>query len=167
MLNGGTFIETLAALFSYMFVYNIALILIFWNLYSFVGSDFKSIYSFNEFKFNFFLTSTTVVSLLSMAGVPPFAGFFSKILILTILTASNFFLFYVFFFTLLFLGLYFYTQNLRFLLSSSKKTLTYSFDFCLRYSTLYLVSSLSLFFCLIFGVIFFDDLFVYFSWILA
>jgi NADH:ubiquinone oxidoreductase subunit 2 (subunit N) len=58
---------------------------------------------------------TLSVSLFSMAGVPPFAGFFSKLLLVTFLTSSNLFILYTFLFIILFISLFFYMQNIRYL----------------------------------------------------
>jgi NADH:ubiquinone oxidoreductase subunit 2 (subunit N) len=50
-----------------------------------------------------------------MAGVPPFAGFFSKLLLVTFLTNSNLFILYIVLFVILFISLFFYMQNIRYL----------------------------------------------------
>nr|APW82407.1 nad2_b [Laurentiella strenua] len=155
------------SLYIYMFIYNLALLVIFWNLYTFISFNAKSIYAFNKFKLNFFLTFSTTIALLSMAGVPPFTGFFSKLFILTLLANSNFTFFFVFFFILLFLALYFYTQNLRFLLSSTNDAVPYTFEIFLRISTIYLIFTLFICFFLIFGIFFLDDLILLFSWIFS
>ena len=79
-------------------------------------------YSFTDLKFNYYFSTVLAIVLFSMAGVPPFLGFFSKLLILILLINSNFFLFYLFFFGLLFFGLYFLTsKNFKF----NEKSLKY------------------------------------------
>jgi NADH:ubiquinone oxidoreductase subunit 2 (subunit N) len=102
-----------------------------------------------------------------MAGVPPFLGFFSKILILILLINSNFFLFYTFFFGLLFFGLYFYLQNIRFLHSTGLGKLNYANVGFLRISSLYYVLTIFFLFILIFGFSFMDDFILYFYWLLS
>jgi NADH:ubiquinone oxidoreductase subunit 2 (subunit N) len=97
-----------------------------------------------------------------MAGVPPFLGFFSKILILILLVNSNFFLFYIFFFGLLFFGLYFYLQNIRFLHSTGLGKLNYANVGFLRTSSLYYTLTVFFLFILIFGFSFMDDFILYF-----
>ena len=88
------------------------------SLYS---KSYKTLYSLSTFSFEssylFFLT----VFLFSLAGVPPFIGFFSKIYLLDILVDQGFFLLYSIFVVLLIFGLYFYVQNLRFLHSTNLK----------------------------------------------
>lgn len=158
-------LENLIVLYIYMFVYNISLLLIFWTLTQFVSFKIKTLFSFSDLKFNFFFLTAITVSLFSIAGIPPFIGFFTKILILLCLLNTNFFVFFIFFFILLFFGLYFYLQNLRFLYSSGVSKLNYSHDSNLHLSSTYcLVVSISIFF-LIFGIFFFDDLILYFSWL--
>ena len=106
MILFNNYLDTLVILFIYMFIYNISLIMIFWTLHQFISFNFKTIYSFTDLKFNYYFTTILSIVLFSMAGVTPFLGFFSKILILILLINSNFFLFYIFFFGLLFFGLY-------------------------------------------------------------
>lgn len=165
MLFYNNFLDNLIILFSYMFVYNLSLLLIFWTLFQFINFNFKTIYSFTDFKFNFFFLSILTIVLFSIAGVPPFIGFFSKLLILICLLNSNFFFFYIFFFALLFFGLYFYLQNIRFLYSTGVNKINYSYEINLRFSTIYVYFVLFFLFFLIFGFFFFDDLILYFYWL--
>lgn len=167
MLFCNNFLDNLIVLFTYMFIYNMSLLLIFWTLKQFISSNFKTIYSFSDFKFNFFFLSLVTIVLFSIAGIPPFIGFFSKLLILISLINSNFFLFYVFFFGLLFFGLYFYLQNIRFLYSTGVSKINYSFEFNLRISTLFIYYSYVILFFIIFGVFFFDDFILYFYWLFS
>lgn len=148
-----------------MFVYNLSLLLIFWTLKQFISFNFKTLYSFNDLKFNYFFLSIMTVVLFSIAGVPPFLGFFSKLLILLNLINSNFFFFFVFFFALLFLGLYFYLQNLRFLYSTGINKIHYSYENNLRLSSIFVYHTYFFLFFFIFGIFFFDDVFLYFYWI--
>lgn len=159
-------LDILVILFIYMFIYNLSLMIIFWTLFQFVSFNFKTIYSFNDLKFNFYFVIILSIVLFSIAGVPPFIGFFSKLLILITLVNSGFFLFYIFFFGLLFFGLYFYLQNIRFLYSTGIGSLNYSHIFNLRISSFYFYTTFFFIFFLIFGFSFLDDLILYFYWIL-
>lgn len=167
MLFYNNFYETLIILYAYVFIYNITLFIIFWTLTQFISSDFKTIYSFVDFKYNFFLTTTLSIALFSIAGVPPFIGFFSKLLILIPLINSNFSIFFIFFFILLFLGLYFYLQNLRFLYSTGKGSINYSFITNIKVSLLFINHSYAIIFFLVFGMFFLDDLLLYFYWLFS
>ena len=148
-----------------MFIYNLSLIIIFWTLFQFISFNFKTIYSFSDLKFNYYFVTILSISLFSIAGVPPFLGFFSKLLILILLVNSGFFLFFIFFFGLLFFGLYFYLQNIRFLYSTGVGKLHYSHNFNLRISSLYFYYTFFFIFFLIFGFFFMDDLILYFYWL--
>jgi NADH:ubiquinone oxidoreductase subunit 2 (subunit N) len=160
-------LDTLVILFIYMFVYNVSLIIIFWTLLQFISFNFKTIYSFTDLKFNFYFVTILSIVLFSIAGVPPFLGFFSKLLILILLINSSFFFFYIFFFGLLFFGLYFYLQNIRFLYSTGIGKLNYSYSNNLRISSLYYYITFFFIFFLIFGFAFMDDLILYFYWIFS
>jgi NADH:ubiquinone oxidoreductase subunit 2 (subunit N) len=166
MLFFNNFLDTLVILFIYMFIYNLSLLLIFWTLQQFVSFNFKTLYSFSDLKFNFYFVIVLTIVLFSIAGVPPFLGFFSKLLILLVLLNSNFFFFYIFFFGLLFFGLYFYLQNIRFLYSTGYGKLNYAFSSNLRLSTIYFYFSFIIIFFLIFGFFFMDDFILYFYWLL-
>lgn len=160
-------LDTLVILFIYMFIYNISLIIIFWTLSQFISFNFKTIYSFSDLKFNFYFVTTLSITLFSIAGVPPFLGFFSKLLILIILLNSGFFFFYIFFFGLLFFGLYFYLQNIRFLYSTGIGELNYAHVFNMRTTSLYLYFTFTFIFLLIFGFSFMDDVILYFYWLFS
>lgn len=160
-------LDNLIALFLYMTIYNLSLLLIFWTLKQFVTSDFKTLFSFIDVKLNFFFLFLITISLFSIAGVPPFVGFFSKLLILLCLLNTNFFFFFFFFFPLLFFGLYFYLQNIRFLYSTSLSKLNYSYEVNARLSTVYVYYSSLIAFFLIFGTLCFDDFVLYFNWLFA
>lgn len=149
-----------------MFIYNLSIILIFWILQQFINTNFKTIYSFNDLKFNFFFSNTLAIILFSIAGVPPFLGFFSKLLILISLINSNFFLFFIFFFVLLFFGLYFYLQNIRFLYSTNPSKINYSVDNYLRNCPIFFYFTYTSLFFLLFGGFFFKDLLLYFYWVI-
>ena len=160
-------LDTLVILFIYMFIYNISLIVIFWTLHQFVSFNFKTLYSFSDLKFNFYFVISLSIVLFSMAGVPPFLGFFSKLLILLILINSNFFFFYIFFFGLLFFGLYFYLQNIRFLYSTGVGNMSYSYSINIRLTSLYFLFTFFFLFIILFGFIFMEELILYFYWLFS
>jgi NADH:ubiquinone oxidoreductase subunit 2 (subunit N) len=104
--------------------------------------------------------------LFSMAGVPPFWGFFSKIFLFTLLANSNFFILFPFFFILLFIGLYFYIQNIRFLNSTAGANFTPIVELNARNVPMYYYLTFTLLFFLTFGVYFTEDLLILTQWIL-
>lgn len=149
-----------------MFVYNLSLFIFFWIFHQFINFNFKTLFSFNDFKLNFFFLSLMTIIIFSLAGVPPFIGFFSKILILISLINSNFFFLYILFFILVFFGLYFYLQNIRFLYSNYNSNINYSFFLNLKTSILFFSFNSFFLFFLIFGIFFIDEIIIYFNWIL-
>ena len=132
---------------------------------SFINSNFKTLHSFMGFSLNPFYLFTVTVLLFSMAGVPPFIGFFSKLFLIVLLTNSNFFLLYSIFFVTLFLGLYFYVQNIRFLHTTNHMTVTYTYtpSFNERSNILYYYISLTILIIIIFGFSYIDDLLLIFT----
>lgn len=82
----------------------------------------KTLYAFNNFSFSSYNLFLITVILFSVSGVPPFAGFFTKLLVFILNIANSFFLFYTLFFIIVFLSLYFYIQNIRFLHSTNYQT---------------------------------------------
>lgn len=165
MLFFNNSLDALVILFIYMFIYNVSLVIIFWTLFQFISFNFKTIYSFTDLKFNFYFVTALSITLFSMAGVPPFLGFFSKLLILILLLNSGFFFFYIFFFGLLFFGLYFYIQNIRFLYSTGVGEINYANANNIRMSSLYFYVTFTFIFLLIFGFSFMDDIVLYFYWL--
>jgi NADH:ubiquinone oxidoreductase subunit 2 (subunit N) len=146
-----------------MFVYNLSLTLFFWTLFNTIVTEFKNLYSFSNLGFNSFFTVTLTILLLSMAGVPPFIGFFTKLFIIILLVNNSFFLFYSLFFTVLFLGLYFYIQNLRFLHSTNLLSLNYPFIVNERHNILYYYVSIILSVFLLNGILVIDDIVLFFT----
>jgi NADH:ubiquinone oxidoreductase subunit 2 (subunit N) len=151
-------------LFTYMFIYNTSLITLFWVLFSTILTQFKTLHSFNSFSFNSFFLIVITVLLLSMAGVPPFIGFFSKLFILTLLTNNAFFLLYAVFFVVLFIGLYFYAQNLRFLHSTNHNELAYQYFIQNeRAVPLFYYFTVSVLTVIILGTLYVDDVLLVFT----
>ena len=163
MLHINNALETNALLFTYMFLYNLSLIALLWTIMSVISTQFKTLHSFNGFSFNPYYTILLSVLLMSMAGVPPFIGFFSKLFILTLLTNSGFFLLYPLLFVVLFLGLYFYIQNIRFLHSSNTSTLNYAYLVNERQALLFYYASLTSVVFIVAGVFYIDDFLLFFT----
>jgi hypothetical protein len=79
---------------------------------------------------------------------------------------SNFFILFPIFFFILFLGLYFYVQNIRFLNSTSGSNFQPIFEQGLRSVPLYYYTINTILFFVIFGFIFTEDLLLIMSWTL-
>ena len=102
-----------------------------------------------------------------MAGVPPFLGFFSKLLVFVNNVNNDFFLLYSLLFIILFVGLYFYIQNIRFLHSTNYATMNYTYLgnervlLVFTYFTIWVISFLIL------GSIAINDIDLFFQWLFS
>jgi len=167
MLYINLFNDANVLLFTYMIIYNISLIVLFWTLFNSTLTAFKTLQSFQGFSFNSFYLTTITLIIFSMAGVPPFIGFFSKLFILTLLVNNAFVLLYLLFFVLLFIGLFFYIQNIRFLHSTNSLPITPIHINAVEKNTLYYyyftITFLTL---LLLGLLYIDDLLLIVIWFL-
>ena len=150
-----------------MAFYNLTLIGFLWILNSNIILQIKTLYSLGLFSFNSFYVTFITIFLFSLAGVPPFTGFFNKVFIINSISQQGFFLFYFILFIILILGLYFYMQNLRFIHSTNHGYTLRPFlnneriIIPLHY---YLVI---LFFLLINGFFIIEDISNFFSWVIC
>ena len=165
MLHFNSVIETNVLLFTYMFLYNMSLVALIWTILNVISTQMKTLYNFSGFSFNPYYLLLLSVLLMSMAGVPPFIGFFSKLFIITLLTNSGFFSLYPFFFVILFLGLYFYIQNIRFLHSTNTSTLNHAYLVNERQVVFFYYFSMTTLIVIIGGVFYIDDFLLFFSWL--
>lgn len=106
-----------------VFVYTILLFFFFTVFFLFDFRIFRTLSEYKFFKTSGFFNTTLIVIFFSLAGVPPFLGFFSKFLLFAgVFISSNFFLFVFFIFLNLFF-IFFYIQNVRFLFSKTNKNI--------------------------------------------
>lgn len=148
-----------------MFIYNLSLISFFWTFFSLISSNSSTLYSLSYLSYNSFYNLNLTVLLFSMAGVPPFIGFFSKLFIILILLNNGFFLLYTLLIVVLFLGLYFYVQNIRFLHSTNHKSSNTSDLINERVSLPLIYFSVQLLIFISLGLSFIDDVVLLFTWI--
>jgi|TARA_B110000046_G_scaffold186051_1_gene231936 NADH:ubiquinone oxidoreductase subunit 2 (subunit N) len=95
-----------------------------------------------------------------MAGVPPLLGFFSKVLVFILLADSSYFIIFFLFFPLVFFGLYFYVQNIRFLNRSKPSTTPNTYFLEVRSSLMYYNITTPTLFLLTLGMFYTEDLFL-------
>ena len=110
-----------------MFLYNLTMLGFMWGLKTSVIVDLKTLYSLSMFGFDSFNLLVFTILLFSLAGVPPFLGFFSKIFLMNMLVQYGFFVLYCLLYIILIFGLYFYMQNLRFLHSTNHRSIPKAF----------------------------------------
>jgi len=118
----------------------------------------KTLYAFNNFSFSSYNIFLITVILFSVSGVPPFAGFFTKLLVFILNIANSFFLFYTLFFVIVFLSLYFYIHNIRFLHSTNYQSNQVPYVGNERLIITFFYLSIFLLIVLISGFILFDEI---------
>jgi len=166
MLTTWDIIIPLHSMFTYLSVYNFTLAFLFWVMLSVLTLKLKTLYAFNNFSFSSYNIFLITVILFSVSGVPPFAGFFTKLLVFILNIANSFFLFYTLFFVIVFLSLYFYIQNIRFLHSTNYQTNQVPYVGNERLILTFFYLSIFLLIILISGFILFDEISLVFLWIL-
>ena len=158
MLTFNDFLSNNIYLVVYMVIYNISLISLFWVFFSIILTKAKTLYTFSYFSYNPFYIFLISCLLFSMAGVPPFIGFFTKLFVMLLIINNNFFIFYFLFFILLFVGLYFYIQNIRFLHNTNKRNLSLIFFLNDRKNIVFYYFSIYIIIVFLFGFIYIDDI---------
>ncbi len=141
------------------------LLSIFFSVFFFF--DLRNFRTLNELKglnsYNFLLMAASL-TLLSLAGMPPLLGFVGKFMLLIFLAYKNqYLLFFIFSIINLFM-IYFYIQNVRFLIkkSSSRIILIKNYYIDIDFRLVFIVVVLNFF--NIFGICFFEDFLIIFNY---
>ena len=142
-------LNVLNFIWTYMAVYNLSLLVVFAVLFQLQNVHMKTTYSFNDLSAGGSYVKMLIMSFFSIAGVPPFVGFFSKTFVFILLASSNFALGFPFFFSILFIGLYFYIQNIRFLNASNVSNFQPVFELYIRVAPSFLYLTFSICFFLV------------------
>ena len=121
----------------------------------------KTLTNLKIFNKNNFLSVTTVLIILSMAGIPPLVGFVGKFLIFNYLFFSQKYLYILIFSFMNFFSIYFYIQNLRFLISKVQKNFFLKSGFYVFYNKKLIDLIVLLNLVNFFGILYFED-FLYF-----
>lgn len=148
--------------FSYLIVYNLTLLVFFISLSYFNFNLISNFTVLNTAKYSFFLISVFFITLSSLGGVPPFAGFFFKVFVLVKLAYINWFILILLLLPILMLSLYFYLQNVRHFLTH-KNFFFLHINFSFNYSSwLYLLTAI---FFIIFAGSFLFDFMLLLAWL--
>lgn len=106
--------SSLIYLYIYLISYNIGLFILFCIFINiFYELNFLNLLTKLTNNFNFKIL--IIIALFSIAGIPPFFGFFIKITLLYNITIKSY-LFIINFSILLLISLYFYLQNIKYLM---------------------------------------------------
>ena len=166
MLVNYDFFQTLLLVLVYLLIYNLTSFVLFFTVIQIAKNDVKTLFSFAHLNVLNVYTKTLSIAIMSLAGVPPLLGFFSKVFLFILVSNSKLFSLFLPLFTLLFAALYFYIQNLRFLNSTNQSTDKPVLGLSFRSNTIYFLLILPLLVFQIFGFCFIDDLLLFSSWIL-
>ena len=155
--------EYVLSLFFFNIVIYISMLTLFFCL--FFLFDLKFFKTLNELKglANYtFITSSIIVLLLSIAGIPPLFGFVGKFLIFIFIFAKKqfFLIFFLIFFN--FFAMYFYIQNLWFLVKKNNGRTPFIIKnsrVYLNFNLIYIIVSLN--FLNLFGLFFTEDFLIY------
>lgn len=153
-----------------MIVYNVGLALLFVTLGQVMTSFFTTTHSFTLLPQGSPLLKNVLVALFSMAGIPPFLGFFAKLSVFVVVSNLYLFVMFPFFFVLLFSGLYFYIQNVRLILTAPRGFVSgglYPEDLNVRRVTSLEMIATLLNFTLLAGLFYLEDFFLYSAWLLS
>ena len=157
----------LAVLLLNIYVYIILVYLFFNVLFIFNFFKLKSLNFLKIFNKFTFINITLFLTILSMAGVPPLLGFFGKFLLFNFFFLKNNILFLIIFSFLNFFSIYFYIQNLRFLISKTQQ----NYWLVVGYYVFFNINLINIIVFLnllnFFGILYFEDILYFFLNILT
>lgn len=112
--------SSLVYILIYIVTYNITIASLIWILIFAYGSDINSSFSFNQLSSSLVHKIWLSTVLLSLAGLPPFMGFTTKILVLSVFASSTSLSAFVLIFSIIMLFLFLYIKNIKTLFTESK-----------------------------------------------
>jgi len=103
-----------------VYIYIHILYLLFSVLFLYDTKKLLSLVNFKVLNYMNFISITVVLTFLSMSGIPPLVGFVGKFLIFNFLFLMKKYVFIFIFSLLNFFAIFFYIQNLRFLINKTQ-----------------------------------------------
>lgn len=128
-------------------------------------SKFKSLNQFKEFNSYNFILYSLIFSLLSMAGIPPLLGFTGKFLAILYSSFKSQYLLILFMTILNIFGMYFYIQNLRFVVKKNKSSILNYKNYYVNINYSITLNIILLNFFNFFGILFLSDLIIILNYI--
>jgi NADH:ubiquinone oxidoreductase subunit 2 (subunit N) len=146
---------------SYVLIFmNFFFILFNFNVFKLASIQFFNLCSYCDFYF-----FSTIIILLSLAGIPPFFGFASKLLYLLLFLQSFKVFFFVIFCAFNFFCIYFYIFNVRYLLIKKPNAFLYLRHFRVTYNFKLHVYIISLNLLNVFGIFFVEFFLNFFNYV--
>lgn len=139
----------------YLFIYNISLYILF-NILNYFYIELKTLNLLNKLNNFYVFKIWTLVILFSIAGIPPFFGFFIKLTLIYSISYVSFIISLPLT-VLIIISLYFYLQNVRYLMWLDDTNIK-QINWSTTHLTLYLfyINTFLIFF-LIYGFFLYDD----------
>lgn len=140
-------------------IYVYSIFFFFLILFTFNVNKLKNIYNLNKLGFSKVFYILSISSILSIAGVPPFIGFFNKLILFLIFFKNGVNLTLLLFIIINIITLYFYLRILRFTVSKKNNNNVFNyknFNIYINIKYLYIVVTLAYF--NIFFIFFFNDM---------
>ena len=158
--------QVILLVLSYTIIYNLTALLLFSTLIHIFNAGLKTFFSLSLVNNENAYTKILSLTILSLAGVPPLLGFFSKVFVFLLISNSKLLSLFLPLLVLLLVGLYFYVQNLRFLHSTNVAMSILNLDPSTSCNSWYFLLTLPLAFITVFGFCFVDDLLLISAWVL-
>lgn len=128
-------------------------------------SKFKSLNQFKEFNSYNFILYSLIFSLLSMAGIPPLLGFTGKFLAILFSIFKSQYILIILMTILNIFGMYFYIQNLRFVVKKNKSSILNFKTYYININYAISLNIVILNFFNFFGILFLSDILIILNYI--
>lgn len=128
-------------------------------------SKFKSLNQFKEFNSYNFILYSLIFSLLSMAGIPPLLGFTGKFLAILFSIFKSQYILIILMTILNIFGMYFYIQNLRFVVKKNKSSILNFKTYYININYAISLNIVLLNFFNFFGILFLSDILIILNYI--